>query len=68
MTERLFIARNGEIEVIDIPESVLTAMDVMLADAVPMSRAAQLCWAAHRSGRDPVAFAAHFVKLRKAIR
>ncbi|HXJ27483.1 MAG TPA: hypothetical protein VNH17_17350 [Streptosporangiaceae bacterium] len=68
MSDRFFMARNGEIEVVDIPDSVSAAMDIMTADRVPADRAAELCWAAHRSGRDPEAFARHFVELRRAIR
>ena len=68
MSDRFFMARNGEIEVVDIPESVSSAMDIMLDDRVPGDRAAGLCWAAYRTGRDPVEFAEHFVKLRKAFR
>jgi hypothetical protein len=44
------------------------AYDLMAADGVPAQEAADMALAASRSGRDPVAFAAHFVRMRGVAR
>lgn len=44
------------------------AMDILTADGVPIDRAASYALAAETAGKDPVAWAAHFVQLRKAAR
>lgn len=44
------------------------AYDLMTADHVPAQQAADMAVAAARSGRDPVAWARHFVELRQAAR
>ena len=49
-------------------EAVSRAYDIMTADQVPAQRAADMAVAAERGGKDPVAFAEHFVKLRESLR
>lgn len=64
---RIFVA-GPEILVAEAAPGVEEAMDIMMADGYPAVPAAELCVAAAKSGRDPVAFARHFVELRQAIR
>jgi hypothetical protein len=66
---RFFLAHaDGQVDVIEISAAVSAAMDILLDDRVPEERAAALAVAAERSGRDPEAFARHFVELRQAWR
>jgi hypothetical protein len=74
---RIFVAADpqvadvsypGEIRCVETAPGVDEAYDLMVADQVPPQRAADMAMAAARSGRDPVAFAQHFIELRKAIR
>jgi hypothetical protein len=65
---RVFIAFPGEIVVVEAAPGVEEAWDLMAADRVPPERAARLAVAAARSGRDPVAWARHFVELRQTLR
>ena len=64
---RIFVA-GPEVQVAEVPPGVEQAMDIMMADGYPASSAAELCVAAANSGRDPVAFARHFVSVRQAVR
>lgn len=48
--------------------AMLEAMEIMRADDVPEKMIGELLLACHQSSREPVGFARHFVKLRKAIR
>jgi len=61
---RVFIARPGEIQCVQASAAVSQAYDLMVADRVPAQTAADMATAAERSGKDPVAFARHFIKLR----
>ena len=65
---RVFVASPREIQCIDAPPGVEEAYDLMVADGVPPQRAADMAVAAARDGREPVAFARHFIKLRAAVR
>ena len=47
---------------------VSEAMDIMTAAGLPVDRAASYALAAEMDGKDPVAWAKHFVKLRKAAK
>ncbi len=49
-------------------DAVIAAFDIMLDDGVPMERAATFAVEAERQGKDPEAFARHFVNLRKVAR
>lgn len=62
------VAYPGEIQCAETPPGVEEAYDLMVADRVPAQRAADLAMAAARSGRDPVAFARKFTRLRQGIR
>jgi hypothetical protein len=68
MTFRIFVASPSEILCLEAPPGVEEAYDLMVADRVPAQRAADMAMAAHRSGRDPVTWARHFVDLRQAVR
>jgi hypothetical protein len=46
----------------------MAALDVLLADGVPVDTAAAHVLASLKAGRDPLAEAKHFVTLRKAFR
>ena len=65
---RVFIAGPLETRVAEAPPGVEEAYDLMTADGVPPQEAADMATAAHRAGRDPVAFARHFTGLRKKMR
>lgn len=65
---RIFEAGPREVRCVEIPPGVEAAYDVMVADRVPPYSAAKLAIAAARDGRDPEAFARHFVELRQAMR
>ena len=62
------MAFPDHIEVAEAPDGVEEAVDIMLADSVPAQRAADLAMAAAKSGKDPVAFATHFTKVRREFR
>lgn len=57
-----------ETQVAESPPGVEEAYDLMTADLVPPQEAADMAMAAHRAGKDPVAFARHFVRLRETAR
>jgi hypothetical protein len=59
---------SGTVTEILLSEAVSHAYDIMTADGVPPRKAADMAAAAERSGRDPVAFAEHFVRLRSSVR
>lgn len=65
---RVFIAFPDGIAVAEAAPGVEEAYDIMVADSVPAQRAADLAVAAAKSGRDPVAWARHFVSVRQAVR
>lgn len=65
---RIFIAGPQETQVVEAPPGVEEAYDLMTADRVPPQEAADMTMAAHRAGKDPVAFARHFIGLRKRMR
>lgn len=65
---RVFVASPQEIQCVEVPPGVEEAYDMMAFAGVPSQQAADMAMACHRSGRDPVAFARHFVRLRKASR
>lgn len=56
----------GVIQEVQLSEPVSRAYDIMIANGVPPQTAADLAAAAERGGKDPVAFAEHFVKLRRS--
>lgn len=62
------VSAGGIAHEVILSASVSRAYDIMAADGVPAQRAADMAVAAERSGKDPVAFAEHFVKLRKSLR
>lgn len=64
----MFVASPREIQCVEAPPGVKEAYDLMVADGVPARTAGDMAIAAARSGKDPVAFAEHFVKLRKSLR
>jgi hypothetical protein len=69
MTHYGFIATGvGVIIPLDFSDAVSAAYDIMAADNVPADTCAKMALAAEESGRDPVAFAEHFVKVRKSFR
>jgi hypothetical protein len=51
-----------------IDDQLVSALDILLGDKMPLQRAADLVAASRRLGRDPEADARHLVKLRKAYR
>ena len=53
---------------VTLSEPVSRAYDIMTADGVPPQTAADMAAAAERLGKDPVAAAEHFVRLRKSMR
>jgi hypothetical protein len=64
-----FVADSrGTVAEIVLSEAVSRAYDLMAADGVPADKAASMAAAAERSGKDPAAFAEHFVKLRRGLR
>ena len=66
---RFFIVDpRGSAMAVDIPDDVAAGLDLLHADGMADDKAAELLWAANRSGRDAAGFAAHLVELRKAFR
>ena len=63
---RIFIAGGGQVQCVQASNAVSEAFDLMAADGVPAQTAADMAMAAERAGKDPVAFARHFIKLRHA--
>jgi hypothetical protein len=61
MNEHEILARLG------IPAEVSAAYDILTDDGIAPEKAAEIATAAWRQGKDPEAFARHFVKLRKAF-
>lgn len=51
-----------------LSDAVSRAYDVLAADGVPSQTAADMVVAAERGGRDPVAWAEHFVSVRRQFR
>jgi hypothetical protein len=59
---------HGTVAEIILSDAVSRAYDIMTADRVPAETAAEMAAACERDGRDPVAFAEHFVKVRRSFR
>lgn len=59
---------SGTVAEVLLSNAVSRAYDVMTADNVPAETAAKMAAAAERLGKDPVASAEHFVRLRKSLR
>lgn len=59
---------HGTVYELAFSEAVSRAYDIMIADRVPAQQAADMAAGAERAGKDPVAFARHFVKLRESLR
>jgi hypothetical protein len=57
-----------ELKKLGIPMSVDAAMDILYDDGMSVDMAAEMSFAAWKSGKDPESFARHVVKLRKAAR
>ena len=62
------VSTSGIAAEVTLSEAVSRAYDIMTADGVAPQTAAEMAAAAERSGKDPVAFAEHFTRLRKAAR
>ena len=64
-----FVADSrGTIAEILLSEAVSRAYDVMTGAGVSPETAAKMAAGAERGGRDPVAFAEHFVKTARTLR
>jgi hypothetical protein len=59
---------SGTVTEILLSEPVSRAWDIRTAGGVPPQKAAGMAAAAEWSGRDSVAFAEHFVRLRESVR
>ena len=69
MSFRIFVAwPDGTIAFDEVTDAVAEAMDIMIADRVPEDTAAKMAVTAEKTGKDPVAFARHFVKVRRQFR
>lgn len=70
MTTRIGFAvdTRGVVYELAFSDAVSRAYDIMTADRVPAQQAADMAVAAERSGRDPVAWARHFVSVRQGLR
>ena len=68
MSFRIFVASPADIRCVEAAPGIEDAYDLMIADNVPAQEAADMAVAAAADGRDPVAWAQHFVKLRQAMR
>ena len=65
---RVFVVGAGGTEVLDVPEGVEIAYDLLTFDGMSPDKAADIAVAAHRGGTDPVAMARKLIRLRKAAR
>ncbi len=65
---RIFVAGAEDVVVLTPAPGVEEAYDLMVADRVPAQQAADMAVAAAKSGRDPVAWAKHFVEMRQLLR
>ena len=65
--ETMLVFQRLGIEDRHVP-ALMQAWEIMKADRVPEGTIGQLLASCHRSGRDPVAFAKHFVMLRTSVR
>jgi hypothetical protein len=65
---RIFVAFPDHVAVVEAAPGVEEAYDIMVADNVPAQHAANMAVAAAKDGRDPAAWARHFVELRQAVR
>jgi hypothetical protein len=64
---RIFVAFRDGLAVAQAPPGAEEAVAIMMAGGYPADAAASLCLAAADSGRDPVAFARHFMDARKGL-
>lgn len=64
----MFVAWPHEIVVVTPAPGVEEAYDLMVADRVPPQFAADMAVAVAKDGRDPVAWAEHFVEMRQSLR
>ena len=62
------VSASGTAHEVMLSAQVSRAYDIMTGDGVPAQKAADLAVAAERNEKDPVAFAEHFVKLRRSLR
>lgn len=65
---RIFIGFPDHLSVVESAPGVEEAYDIMAADGVPPQQAADMAVAAAKDGRDPVEWAAHFIKMRQQVR
>lgn len=59
---------RGTVYELAFSDAVSRAYDIMVAGRVPAQTAADMALAAERNGKDPVAFAEHFVRQRRSLR
>ncbi len=71
------VARNGETEALSheqhlrlmgVSPALSAAIDLLTDDNYPMEEAVKLCKAVEDDGKDPEAWARHFLKLRRTLR
>jgi hypothetical protein len=62
------LSHEGWLRLLGISPAVSAAVDLMTDDRVPMQTAVDMAMAAERDGKDPEAFARHFLKLRRVAR
>jgi hypothetical protein len=62
------LSTEERLRLMGISPSASAAYDLLADDGMPPEKAAEMVAAAHRSGRDPEAFARHLTRLRKAWR
>lgn len=58
----------GTVHELILSGAVSRAYDIMTADRVPPQQAAEMAVGCERDGRDPVAWAEHFVQVRRSLR
>jgi hypothetical protein len=59
---------RGTVYELAFSNAVSRAYDILVADQITPGHAADLAVGAERAGKDPVAFAEHFVKVRRSLR
>lgn len=62
------LSTEERVTLMGVSPSASAAYDLLTDDGVPAEQAAKLTLAAQKSGRDPEAFARHFLKLRRGLR
>jgi hypothetical protein len=58
----------AQMRALGVSDAVIAAYDILADDGMPPEKCAQMAVTAERSGKDPVSFARHVVKLRRAVR